>query len=272
MLASSVKASAYGPTSGHRLPRPATRPRPDATPHASARSRRPGRHGVRVGQGTLAAPEYWRRPQPRGHMPATSDGHPGANRNPTSKDGRTAACARILRTGLRCINIQAGRLYVEPTAVLLGRGHREDASDNRAPTPPDSGLRSGPPTAHAYAALPPLPARSADLSGPSAIRPPYWCPVAGVPGHPRLGGSPMKRFTHIARRITAVAAVVGAFMLAPAIARASAGSPARPYAMPSRPCARLPVLLSGWTPPATGQQAPPSTSCTSPTFPGTPAR
>ena len=89
----------------------------------------------------------------------------------------------------------------------------------------------------------PLPARSADLSGPSAIRPPYWCPVAGVPGHPRLGGSPMKRFTHNARRITAVAAVVGAIMLAPAIARASAGSPARPYAIAVTPLCQTPGLV-----------------------------
>jgi hypothetical protein len=33
------------------------------------------------------------------------------------------------------MNIQAGRLHVEPAAGLLGRGHREDASDNRAPSP-----------------------------------------------------------------------------------------------------------------------------------------
>jgi hypothetical protein len=38
----------------------------------------------------------------------------------------------------------------------------------------------------------------------------------------------MKRFTQNARRITAGAAVVGALVLAPAIALASAGSPARP--------------------------------------------
>ena len=53
----------------------------------------------------------------------------------------------------------------------------------------------------------------------------------------------MKRFIHNARRITAVAAVVGAFMLAPAIARASAGSPARPYAIAVTPLCQTPGLV-----------------------------
>jgi len=53
----------------------------------------------------------------------------------------------------------------------------------------------------------------------------------------------MKRFTHNARRITAVAAVAGAFILAPAIARASAGSPARPYASAVTPLCQTPGLV-----------------------------
>ena len=53
----------------------------------------------------------------------------------------------------------------------------------------------------------------------------------------------MKRFTHNARRITAVAAVAGAVMLAPAIARASAGSPARPYASAVTPLCQTPGLV-----------------------------
>ena len=53
----------------------------------------------------------------------------------------------------------------------------------------------------------------------------------------------MKRFTHIACRITAVAAVVGAFILAPAIAQASAGSPARPSASAVTPLCQTPGLV-----------------------------
>ena len=53
----------------------------------------------------------------------------------------------------------------------------------------------------------------------------------------------MKHFTRNARRITAVAAVVGAFMLAPAIAMASAGSPARPSATAVTPVCQTPGLV-----------------------------
>jgi hypothetical protein len=53
----------------------------------------------------------------------------------------------------------------------------------------------------------------------------------------------MKRFTHNARRITAVAAVVGAFALAPAAAGASDGSPARPDAMSVTPLCQTPGLV-----------------------------
>ena len=53
----------------------------------------------------------------------------------------------------------------------------------------------------------------------------------------------MKRFTHNARRITAVAAVVGAVILAPAAAGASAGSPARPSALAAAPLCQTPGLV-----------------------------
>ena len=53
----------------------------------------------------------------------------------------------------------------------------------------------------------------------------------------------MKRFAHNARRITAVAAVVGALVLAPAIARASTGSPARPHAIAVTPLCQTPGLV-----------------------------
>ena len=53
----------------------------------------------------------------------------------------------------------------------------------------------------------------------------------------------MKRFTRNVRRITAVAAVVGTFILAPAIARASAGSPVRPYAIAVAPLCQTPGLV-----------------------------
>jgi hypothetical protein len=49
--------------------------------------------------------------------------------------------AGILSPGLRCINIQAWRPRVESTAGLQGCGHREDASDNRAPTRRSGGNR-----------------------------------------------------------------------------------------------------------------------------------
>jgi len=52
----------------------------------------------------------------------------------------------------------------------------------------------------------------------------------------------MKRFTRIACRITAVAAVAGAVILAPAMARASAGSPARPSASAVPPRCQSPGL------------------------------
>jgi len=41
---------------------------------------------------------------------------------------------RILRTELRCLNIRPGGRMSSPTAVLPGSGHRNDASDNLAPT------------------------------------------------------------------------------------------------------------------------------------------
>ena len=53
----------------------------------------------------------------------------------------------------------------------------------------------------------------------------------------------MKRFTHNARRITAVAAVVGAVILAPAAAGASAGSPAGPSALAAAPLCQTPGLV-----------------------------
>lgn len=53
----------------------------------------------------------------------------------------------------------------------------------------------------------------------------------------------MKRFTRNARRITAVAAVVGAVVLAPAAALASAGSPARPDAIAVAPACQTPGLV-----------------------------
>ena len=53
----------------------------------------------------------------------------------------------------------------------------------------------------------------------------------------------MKRFTHNARRITAGATVIGALMLAPAIAWASAGSPARPDATAVTPLCQTPGLV-----------------------------
>jgi Protein of unknown function (DUF4232) len=53
----------------------------------------------------------------------------------------------------------------------------------------------------------------------------------------------MKRFTRDARRITAVAAVGGALMLAPAAALASAGSTARPHTVAVRPLCQTPGLV-----------------------------
>ena len=53
----------------------------------------------------------------------------------------------------------------------------------------------------------------------------------------------MNRFTHNARRITAGAAVIGALMLAPAFALASAGSPARPDATAVTPLCQTPGLV-----------------------------
>jgi len=53
----------------------------------------------------------------------------------------------------------------------------------------------------------------------------------------------MKRFTRNARRITAIAAVIGALVLAPAIARASAGSAARPHAVSVTPLCQTPGLV-----------------------------
>ena len=58
-----------------------------------------------------------------------------------------------------------------------------------------------------------------------------------------LGGSPMKHFTRNARRITTGAAVAGALMLAPAIAMASAESPARPAAAAVAPGCQTPGLV-----------------------------
>jgi hypothetical protein len=53
----------------------------------------------------------------------------------------------------------------------------------------------------------------------------------------------MKHFSRNARRITAGAAVVGAFMLAPAIAAASAESPARPAVAARTPVCQTPGLV-----------------------------
>lgn len=53
----------------------------------------------------------------------------------------------------------------------------------------------------------------------------------------------MKSFTPHARRITAGAAVLAALMLAPAIALASAGSPARPDATATTPLCETPGLV-----------------------------
>ena len=53
----------------------------------------------------------------------------------------------------------------------------------------------------------------------------------------------MKRITRNAGRNTAVAAVAGAVLLAPVIARASAGSPARPYATAVTPLCQTPGLV-----------------------------
>lgn len=80
------------------------------------------------------------------------------------------------------------------------------------------------------------------MAGDQPFRPPYWCPITRVHGH-RSGGSPMKRFTPKARRITAAAAVVGAFMVAPSIALASAGSAARPDANGLAPLCETPGLV-----------------------------
>src|SRR5271166_2012721 len=88
----------------------------------------------------------------------------------------------------------------------------------------------------------PAPAGSVELSGPPALRPPYWCPNARVPVIP-VGGSTMKRFTHNARRITAGATVIGALILAPAIASASAGSAGRPDATAVTPLCQTPGLV-----------------------------
>jgi Protein of unknown function (DUF4232) len=53
----------------------------------------------------------------------------------------------------------------------------------------------------------------------------------------------MKRFTHKACRITAAAAVAGAIMLAPAVALASSGSPARPDTGAFTPLCQTPGLV-----------------------------
>ena len=57
-----------------------------------------------------------------------------AQAHPAGAGARYAAEARILRVGPRCINIQAGRLHVKPTAGLPGRRHREGPFDNRTRT------------------------------------------------------------------------------------------------------------------------------------------
>jgi hypothetical protein len=53
----------------------------------------------------------------------------------------------------------------------------------------------------------------------------------------------MKRFTHNASRITAAVAVAGAIMLAPAMALANSGSPARPATSAFTPLCQTPGLV-----------------------------
>ena len=64
-----------------------------------------------------------------------------AQAHPAGAGARYAAEARILRAGPRCINIQAGRLHVKPTAGLPGRRHRGGPFDNRTRTRRSGRLR-----------------------------------------------------------------------------------------------------------------------------------
>ncbi len=91
-----------------------------------------------------------------------------------------------------------------------------------------------------------VPTSPPDMVGYLARRTPFTRHTGARSGESRssqLGGSLMKPFRKNARRIAAGVAVVGALMLAPAIALASPGSPARPDAKTITPACETPGLV-----------------------------